>query len=56
MILTQGTHAQLTAILYERELRYNWYRSRDTMPGKPAYVGGGYMSNKKWPLIEERNF
>ena len=52
----QGTHALLMSALYERQMNLNWHRSKDTMPGKPAYVGGGYMSNKKWPLIEERNF
>ena len=52
----QGTHALLMSALYERQMNLNWHRSKDTMPGKPAYVGGGYMSNKKWPLIEEWNF
>ena len=49
----QGTHAQLIPYLYERDLKYkNWYRSKETVPVGSAFVGGGFLSNKKWPLIE----
>ena len=29
-----------------------WYRSKKRIPINNPFVGGGYMSNKKWPLIE----
>ena len=29
------------------------YRSSETIPITNSFVGGGYMSNKKWPLNEE---
>ena len=30
-----------------------WYRSKETVPIQDPFVGGGFLSNKKWPLIEE---
>ena len=30
-----------------------WYKSKERIPVNNPFVGGGYMSNKKWPLIEE---
>ena len=32
-----------------------WYRSKETVPIHDPFVGGGFLSNKKWPLIEESN-
>ena len=32
-----------------------WYRSKKPLPLAHPFVGGGYLSNKKWPLIEESN-
>ena len=32
-----------------------WYRSKKPLPLAHPLVGGGYLSNKKWPLIEESN-
>ena len=32
-----------------------WYRSKETVPIQDPFVGGGFLSNKKWPLIEESN-
>ena len=29
------------------------HRSSETIPITNSFVGGGYMSNKKWPLNEE---
>ena len=36
-----------------KEENTSWYRSKDRIPITNPFVGGGYMSNKKWPLIEE---
>ena len=36
-----------------KEANTSWYRSKDRIPINNPFVGGGYMSNKKWPLIEE---
>ena len=33
-----------------------WYRSKDTVPVDYGFVGGGPLSNKMWPLKEERIF
>ena len=31
----------------------HWYRSKEQFtPFEPPFVGGGYMSNKMWPLNE----
>ena len=29
-----------------------WYRSKEPIPINHPFVGGGYLSNKKWPLNE----
>ena len=45
-------------LLYPPEKEYSeksgigWYKSKDPIPIKHPFVGGGYISNKKWPLIE----
>ena len=54
----QGTHAQMAngLIIYERmfaKAGTAWYRSKEPVPITHPFVGGGYLSNKKWPLIEE---
>ena len=55
----QGTHAQMVGLLYAFELEMAeeagtaWYRSKETVPVFDAFVGGGFLSNKKWPLNEE---
>ena len=55
----QGTHALLTGYLIEDFLEWAkaagtaWYRSQEPVPINHPFVGGGYLSNKKWPLIEE---
>ena len=55
----QGTHAQMADTVYEEELKWArergtaWYRSKEPVPITHPFVGGGYLSNKKWPLIEE---
>ena len=59
-VLGKGTHAQLISYLmpYELELgkKHNsgrgWYRSKERAPINHPFVGGGYLSNKKWPLTE----
>ena len=42
---------------YELELAKEegtaWYRSKEPVPIIHPFVGGGYLSNKKWPLNEE---
>ena len=38
---------------YSEKSRIGWYRSKEPIPLKNPFVGGGYISNKKWPLIEE---
>ena len=48
----------MTGYLWENELEMAkqagtaWYRSKDRVPIKSPFLGGGYMSSKKWPLIE----
>ena len=37
---------------WAREANTTWYRSKETVPIKLPFVGGGYLSNKKWPLTE----
>ena len=37
---------------WAREANTTWYRSKETVPIKLPFVGGGYLSNKKWPLNE----
>ena len=55
----QGTHVFLTGGVWEPELGWAkeagtaWYRSKETVPIHDPFVGGGFLSNKKWPLIEE---
>ena len=54
----QGTHAQMADTVYEEELKWAreagtaWYRSKEPIPLAHPFVGGGYLSNKKWPLNE----
>ena len=49
----------MAGLLYKDELELAkaagtaWYRSKESVPIKHPFVGGGYLSNKKWPLIEE---
>ena len=38
---------------YSEKSKIGWYRSKEPIPIKHPFVGGGYISNKKWPLIEE---
>ena len=35
-----------------KEMGTAWYRSKEIVPIFNAFVGGGYLSNKKWPLTE----
>ena len=59
----QGTHAYggNTGYMMEDYLEWAkaagtaWYRSQEPVPVNHPFVGGGYLSNKKWPLIEESN-
>ena len=51
-VMKQGKYALLQSILEEKDLELNWWRSTESMPGKPAYLGGGYINNKKWPLVK----
>ena len=37
---------------WAREAGAAWYRSKEPVPIKHPFVGGGYLSNKKWPLNE----
>ena len=52
----QGTHARIENIIHDYELKWAeeagtaWYRSKERIPVNFPYVGGGYLSNKKWPL------
>ena len=43
-------------IEWANELGTVWYRSRQPAPVKHPFVGGGYLANKKWPLIEGSSF
>ena len=36
-----------------KEVGTAWYRSLESVPFIHPFVGGGYLSNKKWPLNEE---
>ena len=38
---------------YSEKSGIGMYRSKEPIPIKHPFVGGGYISNKKWPLIEE---
>ena len=55
----QGTGATLGGFLLEdeydwaEELGTAWYRSKERVPISYAFLGGGALSSKKWPLIEE---
>ena len=55
----QGTHVFLTGGVFSnyqkmaKEAGTAWYRSKETVPIHDPFVGGGFLSNKKWPLIEE---
>ena len=57
--MLQGTHARMGEFVFIEEEKYSeksgigWYRSKEPIPIKHPFVGGGYISNKKWPLIEE---
>ena len=42
-----------TELQWAREAGTAWYRSKETIPLYHPFVGGGYLSNKKWPLNEE---
>ena len=37
---------------WAKEAGTAWYRSKKTVPIHDPFVGGGFLSNKKWPLIE----
>ena len=56
--IIQGTHAKLDyqTIDFEwdmaKEKGTAWYRSKERVPITFPFVGDGYLSNKKWPLIE----
>ena len=41
---------------WARDIGTAWYRSQESVPTHPHFVGDGYLSNKKWPLIEESSF
>ena len=55
----QPTHVKIAGGLTKsdlkqaKELGAAWYRSKEQVPIKHNFVGDGYLSNKKWPLIEE---
>ena len=55
----QATHVKITGGLTKSDLKQAkklgaaWYRSEEQVPIKHNFVGDGYLSNKKWPLIEE---
>ena len=59
ILIFQGTHAQYIGSLIPLELKWAkdagtaWYRSKEPVPINHPFVGDGYLSNKKWPLIEE---
>ena len=37
---------------WAKEAGTAWYRSKEPLPIDQHFVGDGYLSNKKWPLIE----
>ena len=37
---------------WPRAAGVTYYRSKETIPINDPFVGGGYLSNKKWPLNE----
>ena len=39
---------------WARERGTAWYRSKEPIHIDHPFVGDGYLSNKKWPLIEVR--
>ena len=43
-------------VKWARDIGTAWYRSKESVPTHPHFVGDGYLSNKKWPLIEETTF
>ena len=43
-------------VKWARDIGTAWYRSKESVPTHPHFVGDGYLSNKKWPLIEESTF
>ena len=55
----QGTHVFMTGGVFSgyqemaKAAGKAWYRSKETVPIQDPFVGGGFLSNKKWPLIEE---
>ena len=38
---------------YSEKSGIGMYRSKEPIPINHPFVGGGYISNKKWPLNEE---
>ena len=57
-LVEKGTHAQVVGYLKDYELEWAkeqstaWYRSKERVPIKEGFLGGGPISNKKWPLNE----
>ena len=57
-ITLKGTHAQVVGYLWKdhydwaKEKRTAWYRSKEPVNRERPGGGCGYLSNKKWPLIE----
>ena len=45
-----------TAQKWAEERGTAWYRYTEPIPIDHPFVGGGYLSNKKWPLIEGNTF
>ena len=55
MYIWQGTHVKIHKFIYDVwESNFTWHRSKEPIPINEGFVGGGYMSNKKWPLLEVR--
>ena len=58
----QGTHTRLYGALDKidfdmaEEAGSTWYRSKEPVPIVYPFLGIGYLSNKKWPLMEESTF
>ena len=51
MFITGGVFTDYQKLA--KEAGKAWYRSKETVPIHEPFVGGGFLSNKKWPLIEE---
>ena len=59
-LILQGTHAQMTYMysLSNEDLKWAeesgtaWYRSKYPASISYPFVGQGYLSNKKWPLLK----